>query len=113
VVAGRADVTLPPMVNVTDLLNRTSLLELIWLIRQAQFVVSVDSGPMHIAAALTANLLSIHTWSDPAKVGLTARMPGYGKTGRSSNAPRRGIEDGDRCPPARGVGERTAGAKLS
>ena len=33
------------------------------------FVVSVDSGPMHIAAALTPRLLSIHTWSDPRKVG--------------------------------------------
>jgi heptosyltransferase I len=32
-------------------------------------VVSVDSGPMHIAAALTGNLVSIHTWSDPRKVG--------------------------------------------
>jgi ADP-heptose:LPS heptosyltransferase len=29
----------------------------------------VDSGPMHIAAALTSRLLAIHTWSDPAKVG--------------------------------------------
>jgi hypothetical protein len=24
---------------------------------------------MHIAAALTSHLVSIHTWSDPAKVG--------------------------------------------
>jgi ADP-heptose:LPS heptosyltransferase len=32
-------------------------------------VVSVDSGPMHIAAAVTNRLISIHTWSDPAKVG--------------------------------------------
>lgn len=50
-------------------LNRTSMSELIWLIRQARFVVSVDSGPMHIAAALTPHLLSLHTWSDPALVG--------------------------------------------
>jgi ADP-heptose:LPS heptosyltransferase len=69
VIAGRTDVALPPMANAIDLLNRTSLQELIWLIRQAQFVVSVDSGPMHIAAALTADLLAIHTWSDPEKVG--------------------------------------------
>jgi heptosyltransferase-1 len=55
--------------NVIDLLNRTTLGELIWLIRKAQFVVSVDSGPMHIAAAITSRLLSIHTWSDPRKVG--------------------------------------------
>jgi ADP-heptose:LPS heptosyltransferase len=42
---------------------------LIWLIRAARFVVSVDSGPMHIAAAVTDNLLSIHTWTDPRRVG--------------------------------------------
>ena len=58
-----------PLDNVENLLNRTTLAELIWLIRRAAFVVSVDSGPMHIAAALTPRLLAIHTWSDPRKVG--------------------------------------------
>jgi len=29
----------------------------------------VDSGPMHLAAALGTPLLSIHTWSDPRSVG--------------------------------------------
>jgi ADP-heptose:LPS heptosyltransferase len=69
VLAGRADAHVIAAPNVTDLLNRTSLHELIWLIRHAAFVVSVDSGPMHIAAAVTPRLVSIHTWSDPAKVG--------------------------------------------
>jgi len=69
VIAGRAEAQLPPIANARDLLNQTSLHELIWLLRQAAFVVSVDSGPMHIAAALTARLVSIHTWSDPEKVG--------------------------------------------
>jgi ADP-heptose:LPS heptosyltransferase len=32
-------------------------------------VVSVDSGPMHLAAAVTGQLLAIHTWSDPCQVG--------------------------------------------
>ncbi len=50
-------------------LNSTSLPELLWLLRRAAAVVSVDSGPMHIAAALGRPLLSLHTWSDPAKVG--------------------------------------------
>ena len=31
--------------------------------------MSVDSGPMHIAAAVTSQLVSIHTWSDPRRVG--------------------------------------------
>jgi ADP-heptose:LPS heptosyltransferase len=44
-------------------------LQLIWLLRHASFVISVDSGPMHIAAALTTNLISIHTWTDPRRVG--------------------------------------------
>ena len=69
VLAGRSTTRLDTMANVVDLLDRTTLAELIWLIRRAAFVVSVDSGPMHIAAAITPSLLSIHTWSDPAKVG--------------------------------------------
>jgi ADP-heptose:LPS heptosyltransferase len=55
--------------NCVDLTRQTSLLQLIWLIRVARFVVSVESGPMHIAAAVTGNLLSIHTWTDPRRTG--------------------------------------------
>jgi heptosyltransferase-1 len=55
--------------NTVDALNQTSISELIWLIRKADFVISVDSGPMHIAAATGTPLLSIHTWSDPRLVG--------------------------------------------
>lgn len=69
VLAGRSEQRVVGGENVTDLLNRTTIPELIWLIRRATFVVSVDSGPMHIAAALTPRLLSVHTWSDPRKVG--------------------------------------------
>ncbi len=56
-------------VHVTSFVNDTTLLELIWLIRNARGVVSVDSGPMHLASAITSNLLGIHTWSNPRKVG--------------------------------------------
>ena len=69
VLAGRSDVTVAETAHVTNLLNRTTLPELIWLLRRAAFTVSVDSGPMHIAAALSARLLAIHTWSDPRLVG--------------------------------------------
>ena len=55
--------------NCIDLTNQTSLLQLIQLIRKAHFVISVDSGPMHIAAALGDHLVSIHTWTDPRRVG--------------------------------------------
>ncbi len=71
IIVGRCDAELieeldPPAIS---LLNQTSLTQLIGLMRGAAFVVSVDSGPMHMAAALTPRLLSIHTWSDPRKVG--------------------------------------------
>jgi heptosyltransferase I len=52
-----------------NLLNKTTLVELIWLMRRAHFTVSVDSGPMHIAAAITGRLLGIHTWTNPMLVG--------------------------------------------
>src|SRR4029077_11713376 len=55
--------------NCVDLTRQTSLLQLIWLIRVARFVVTVESGPMPIAAAVTPNLLSIHTWTDPLRIG--------------------------------------------
>ena len=55
--------------NVVSLVNQTDLAELIWVLRQARFTVSVDSGPMHIAAAVNSELISIHTWSNPRLVG--------------------------------------------
>ena len=64
---GKLDLPLPP--NAIDLVNKTSLEELIGMIRAASFVISVDSGPMHIASATNPRLLSIHTWSDPRLVG--------------------------------------------
>lgn len=59
--------TAPPGVH--DFLGKTSLGQLIWLLRRAAFVISVDSGPMHLAAALGRPLVAIHTWSDPRRVG--------------------------------------------
>ena len=69
VVVGKTSrkITVPD--NCVNLANQTTLLQLIWLIRKARFTISVDSGPMHIAAAVTSQLLSIHTWSDPRRVG--------------------------------------------
>lgn len=67
VVVGRTDQSFQAPCE--NLCNGTSMDELIWLIRRASFVISVDSGPMHIAAALTRRLLGVHTWSDPRLVG--------------------------------------------
>ncbi len=55
--------------TVVDLLDETSLSQLIWVMRRAACVVSVDSGPSHLAAALGRPLVAIHTWSDPRRVG--------------------------------------------
>ncbi len=67
VVGGAAGFALPE--GVIDLTGKTTLLQLVWILRQASFVASVDSGPMHLAAALGCPLLSIHTWTDPRLVG--------------------------------------------
>jgi heptosyltransferase I len=69
VVVGQSHRRINTPENCVDLTRQTSLLQLIWLIRVARFVVSVESGPMHIAAAVTPNLLSIHTWTDPSRIG--------------------------------------------
>jgi heptosyltransferase I len=69
VVVGKSNRKIEIMDNCVELTNQTSLLQLIWLIRVASFIITVDSGPMHIAAAMTNRLLSIHTWSDPQRVG--------------------------------------------
>jgi ADP-heptose:LPS heptosyltransferase len=56
--------------HVRSFVNRTSLGELLWFLRRARFIVSVDSGPMHLATALQPRrTLGIHTWSDPRQVG--------------------------------------------
>jgi heptosyltransferase I len=69
IVAGRSRTEFVTDRNGISLVNQTDLSELIWLLRRASFIVSVDSGPMHIGAAITPELLSIHTWSDPGLVG--------------------------------------------
>jgi ADP-heptose:LPS heptosyltransferase len=69
VVVGTSKREFPILENCIDLTNQTTLLQLIHLIRRAHFVISVDSGPMHIAAAVTDRLLSIHMWTNPQRVG--------------------------------------------
>jgi ADP-heptose:LPS heptosyltransferase len=98
VIAGRSAEAIPPLSGTVNLLNQTTLHELCWLIRRAAFVVSVDSGPMHIAAALNPALLAIHTWSDPRKVG-PFRPEAFvwkdGTIGRMADFP-----GGENCPRA-------------
>lgn len=72
----------PQAPHVADLSNRTSLAELVWIMRQAGWVISVDSGPMHIGAAVNARTLGLHTWSDPRKVGPYPATADVWKAGR-------------------------------
>ena len=70
VLVGRGPETAGPVPpGSLDLLDRTSLRQLIWIMRRAAFVISVDSGPSHLAAALGRPMVAIHTWSDPRRVG--------------------------------------------
>ncbi|HME88367.1 MAG TPA: glycosyltransferase family 9 protein [Chthoniobacterales bacterium] len=69
VVVGKANRAFDIAENCVELTNQTSLLQLIRLIRVARFIISVDSGPMHIAAAVNDRLLSIHTRTNPRRVG--------------------------------------------
>lgn len=69
VLVGRTHETPTPLPNVENWLNRTSLLELTAVLKHALWTISVDSGPLHIATAVTRNILALHTWSDPQKVG--------------------------------------------
>ncbi len=70
VIVGRGDSGNKWPQNVEDWSNRTDLLELTAILRGATFIVSSDSGPMHLAAALhPERTLAIHLWSDPLKVG--------------------------------------------
>src|ERR1051325_1242576 len=69
VVVGRSSRRIDGFDNCVELTNQTTLLQLVHLIRKARFIISVDSGPMHIAAASHDNLLSIHTWTNPRRVG--------------------------------------------
>ena len=69
VVVGKTNYEIDVTDNMVELTNQTSLLQLVRLIRVAKFVISVDSGPMHIAAATNDKLLSIHTWTNPRRVG--------------------------------------------
>ena len=69
IVVGQAKLRIEAPENCLNLCGQTTLLQLIRLIRTAGFVITVDSGPMHIAAAVSDRLVSIHSWTDPRRVG--------------------------------------------
>jgi heptosyltransferase-1 len=55
-----------PIVN---LAGQTSLPQLVEIVRSARVVISNDTGPGHIAAALGKPLVMMFSWSNPLRVG--------------------------------------------
>ncbi len=55
--------------RLTDLAGRTSLLELAALLRQADLMVTCDSGPMHLAAAMKTPVVALFGPTDPLRTG--------------------------------------------
>ncbi|MCE5333252.1 MAG: glycosyltransferase family 9 protein, partial [Desulfobacteraceae bacterium] len=75
IVGGRADFELGEEIvrasggRAVNLAGKTSLRELAALIGGARFVVCVDTGPMHVAAALRVPAFAIFGPTSPARTG--------------------------------------------
>jgi lipopolysaccharide heptosyltransferase II len=54
---------------IRDLVGRTSLIELVELLRRARLAISCDSGPMHLAAAVETPVLALFGAADPERTG--------------------------------------------
>jgi len=72
-------------VHIINFAGQTSLAELVALLKDAKLVVSNDTGPGHIAAALGTPLVLMYSWSNPARIApygrtecMVAREP-YGR----------------------------------
>lgn len=55
--------------NAIDLVGKTSLKDLLPVIRNAQFMVTNDTGPMHIAAAFNVPVFAIFGPANPTRTG--------------------------------------------
>jgi ADP-heptose:LPS heptosyltransferase len=73
--------------HILDFSGRTSLSQLTACLRAASWVVSVDSGPMHLAALVNDHTLGLHTWSDPRRVGPYNPLAWAWKAGRIAHRP--------------------------
>ncbi len=72
--------------NVINLIGKTTLPQMVAILRKARFVVGNDSGPLHIAAALARPTIGIYGPTDAEVVGPYGQMDGVVRAG--SNAPR-------------------------
>ncbi|MGN1394344.1 MAG: glycosyltransferase family 9 protein [Succinivibrionaceae bacterium] len=56
-------------VKITNLIGKTTLKELVGVIKQATALISPDSGPVHIANAVHTPVISLYAYHDPKRVG--------------------------------------------
>jgi len=61
-------------IPVANIAGKTSLSELVVLLKNARLVVSNDTGPGHIAAALSTPLVLMFSWSNPARIAPYKRI---------------------------------------
>jgi lipopolysaccharide heptosyltransferase I len=61
-------------VPVANIAGKTSLSELVVLLKKAKLVVSNDTGPGHMAAALGTPLVLMFSWSNPARIAPYKRI---------------------------------------
>lgn len=61
-------------VPIANIAGKTSLSELVVLLKNAGLVVSNDTGPGHIAAALSTPLVLMFSWSNPARIAPYKRI---------------------------------------
>ncbi len=67
--AAAAEAMPTPIPNVHDLVGTTTLRQLVALLKLATRVVCLDSGPMHIAAALNRPTVALFGPTNPARTG--------------------------------------------
>lgn len=72
-----SEITPAASAPILDLTGRTTLLEMIEVLRQCRAVVTNDTGPMHIAAALRKPVIGLFGPTNPARTGP------YGQTERA------------------------------
>ena len=61
-------------VPVANIAGKTTLSQLVVLLKNAKLVVSNDTGPGHIAAALSTPLVLMFSWSNPARIAPYKRI---------------------------------------
>ncbi len=55
--------------SVTDLVGKTSLIELLSIIDQAAFIIAPDSGPAHMACLVDTPVIGLYAHSNPKRTG--------------------------------------------